>query len=475
MGVTTRVLNKAARRPSGKPAFENFEEGITPEDMAQAQQLQIDSSVANEELQAIEAELAEGDTEGDVLDSAVNTYPEVVEMIQQDIDENGGVSTESAKYIDFILRQAGLGGVINVSVENFSDPSRRLRETTVSLEGLKETLRNWWENFIAWWGKQREKIKKWWIKTFSNAAGIQKRAESIVQRAQNVTKGQPKEKKLSFSRLQSTLFLKNAMPEPAALLTALKTMTGIGEEVFGAWQKKGIDDAEALLEIVGAANLDNEAGVKAFADALTQKISGMTFRPSGFTTVTGAETNIPEEFSTGKVQGNRTVSRTDEMPGGKAVYLIQMNGNMNTGGTSTDPIEKLTNTVAWLSTRRFILSSFNTKNKEDGEVQITTWTPTQIVDLCNEVQTMARLIEQYQQNFKAQEKANADIDKFKKAGDANVQGDAEALAAKAQNQLKRMPTPLREMINEPASRYGAHFMAVMNSILSVSERSLAQY
>lgn len=475
MSVTTRVLGKAARRPSGKPAFENFEDGITPEDMAQAQQLQIESSVANEELQAIEAELNEGNTEGDVLDSAVNTYPEVVDMIQQDIDENGGVSTESAKYIDFILRQAGLGGVINVSVENFNDPSRRLRETTVSLEGLKETLRNWWENFIAWWGKQREKLKKWWIKTFSNAAGIQKRAESIVQRAQNVTKGQPKEKKLSFTRLQSTLFLNNAMPEPAALLTALKGMTGIGEEVFGTWQKKGIEDAEALLDVVSSANLDTDAGVKSFADALVTKISSINFRPSGFNNIGPNDSNLPEEFTSGKVQGNRTVSRTAEMPGGKAIYLIQMNGQMNNGGTATDSVDKLTNAVAWLSTRRFILSSFNSKNKEDSEIQINTWSPTQIVDLCNEVQTMARLIEQYQQNFKAQEKANENIDKFKKAGETNVQGDAEALAAKAQNQLKRMPTPLREMINEPASRYGAHFMTVMNTILSVSERSLSQY
>lgn len=470
MGVTKRILGQAAGNTgSRRVSTENFEDGISPEELAQAQQLQLDQQTAMEELDAIGGEIVEDQQEGDLLSEAVDTYPQVVEMIEEDIENNGGVSVESAKYLNFILNQAGLGDIISVSVEDFADNQRRLNATQVSLEGIKETLRNWWENLLNWFKKMREKLKKWWIKNFSAASALKSRAANLAERAKKVTTSNPKEKKLSFNRLQSTLFVSGKFPS-GTLPAELKKLSDVGQTLFNDWQGEGIKSAEAILDVVNSANLSKE-GINSFATSLQNAIqSGVSFSPAGFNPVSGGD--VPDDYAANN-DARYVVKRTPELPGQKAVYLKQLGGNMNTGG-SGEGLDKLKNSVDWLSTRVFKLDNFVKKPKEDGDVQIDTLTPTTIMEVCAEVETFSSIIENYQRNFKAQETANDNIDKFKKIAD-QVPDDNEREVVQAQNLLKKIPNPLREMINEPVTQFGAHFMRVANSALQVCERSLAQY
>lgn len=469
MSVTKRVLGRAAA-PVRNVSLENYEDGISPEDMAQAQQLQIEQNEALEELEQIDSALMADNAEGEVLSEAVGSYPKVVEMIERDIEDNGGISTESAKYVNFILEQAGIAGVVSVSVENIGDNARRLNETRVSLEGLKETLRAWWDNLLEWFRKMRESLKKWWIKSFSSAATLKSRASNIADRAKKVTTSNPKEKKLSFGNLQSTLFVQGKFPGQT-LPAALKTMSDIGSSLFGDWQAEGIKSAEGILDVVGSANMD-ENGIEAFATALQSKIQeSVSFKPAGFSNVSG--TDIPDDYSQNN-DSRYTVSRTPELPGQRAIYLKQLTGNMNQGGGADSAIGKLTNSVDWLTNRVFKLDNFTKKAKEDSDTQIDTLTPTAIIEICSEIETFATIVENYQRNFKAQEKANEDIAKFKKIAD-QVPDDNNRDVVTAQNLVKKIPKALNEMINEPVTQFGSHFFKVSQSALRVCERSLAQY
>lgn len=470
MGVTRRILGQAAStRGTGRVSVENYEDGISPEEMAEAQQLQINQQTAMEDLDAIGGEILEDQQEGDLLSEAVDTYPQVVEMIEEDIENNGGVSVESAKYLNFILDRAGLGQLINVSVEDFSNNQRRLNTSKVSMEGVKESLRNWWENLLAWFKKMRENLKKWWIKNFSTAAAIKSRAANLSERAKKVTTSNPKEKKLTFNRLQSTLFVAGKFPA-GTLATELKKMSDIGQTLFNDWQSEGIKSAETILDLVSNATLTKE-GIAKFANDLQTAIqANVSFSPTGFNPVTDGD--VPADY--GKNNDSRyNVKRTPELPGQKAIYLKQLGGNMN-GGAGGEGLEKLKNSVDWLNTRVFKLDDFVLKPREDADTQVDTLSPTAIMEVCTEVETFSSIIENYQRNFKAQETANDNIDKFKKIADqAPDENDRDVV--QAQNLLKKIPNPLREMINEPITQFGGHFVRVANAALQVCERSLAQY
>lgn len=476
MSVTKRILGRAASGTGRTVSIENYEEGISPEDMAQAQQLQIDQNSALEDLQQIDSALMADEPEGDVLSEAVGTYPKVVEMIERDIEDNGGISTESAKYVNFILEQAGLSGIVNVSVESFGDNKTRLSQSKVSMEGIKETLRQWWDNLLAWFAKMRDGLKKWWIKSFSTAATMKDRASNMSDRAKKITTSNPKEKKLSFGNLQSTLFVAGKFPGNA-LPGALKEMTNIGTTLFGDWQASGIKSAEEILEVVGSANLDT-AGIAAFADTLSSKISEViAFNPTGFTAVP-ATGDVPDDYGT-NASANYRVTRTPELPGQRAVYLKQPGGGKNNGGkdaagNANAGVAKLASTVEWLTNRVFKLDSYVKKPKDDTDTQIDTLTPTTVIEVCSEIETFATIVENYQRNFKAQEKANEDITKFKKIAD-QVPDENDRDVVQAQNLIKKLPKALSEMINEPVTQFGSQFFKTAQSALRVCERSLAQY
>lgn len=505
MTITSRVLGMAARgtrSSASRPACENFEDNINPEDMAQAQQIQIESQTAMEELDQAQAEMDELAPEGEILTEAVSTYPEVVDMIKEDIDNNGGVSTESAKYLNFILDRMGIASLVNVSVENFGDNSRRLGASKVSVEGIRETLRNWWESLLAWFTKMRKKLKTWWIKNFSTASALQKRAQNLQERAQAITKGQPKEKKLSFSNLQSSLFMDGKMPSANDLRSGLESMSVLGEKIFNDWQKNAIASADKILEVSGNADLDSSQGINQFATSMAAAVQELTVTDSVFHAASGDK--IPERFRADKLQASYTCTVTNELPGQKALYLIQLSpgkpaprvkaakGNAAAGAEGAaagaegeakpandvqkqNAIDELATAVSVLTTRNFSLSDSVAKPKENAETQIDTWQPTNIIELCSVVENFARIIEGYQRNFAAQEKANDNIDKFKKTVDKVGDEDNTVEAAKVANLIKRIPSTLFNLINEPATKYSGHFFTVANAVLKVSERSLAQY
>lgn len=466
MSVLKNTLRNAAQRTSNKPrvSVENYEDGISPDDMAVAQQLELDQNTAMEELNELGHEMEIEGQEGEILAEAVDTYPRVVEMIEEDIENNGGVSTESAKYLNFILDRAGLQGLVNVSVENFGDNTRRLGETRVSLEGIKETLRNWWENLLNWFKKMREKMKKWWVKNFSAAAAIKSRAANIVDRAKKITSSNQKEKKLTFPRLQSTLMTGGKL-DATSLAAGLKAATDLGSNIYTSWQEASIGIADDILDVVDNATMDAN-GINSLANGIMDKLKGANAaNPEGLHDASG---DLPDAYGKNN-SADYTIKMSAVLPGQKALYLRQRKNSPQGSG-----IDGLQNAVDWLTTRAFKLDDSVKKVQEDRETQIDTLTTQNIESIAGQVEDFAAVIENYQRNFKKQEDANGNIDKFKKIADqATDENDANVV--KAQNLLKKMPNALKDMINEPATGFAAYFTRVANAALAVCEKSLAQY
>lgn len=467
MGVLGRTLAK--RQSNGgrsRPATENYEDGISPEDIAAAQQLQIESQAATEDLMELSEDLTKEEGEGAQLQEAVNTYPALVEVIAGDIASNGGVATEAAKYLNFILHQAEIAPYVNVSVESFGDNSKRLGASRVAIEGIKESMRGWWDALVAWLKKMRGKIKTWWTKNFSASAALGARAQNIAKRAGDITNAKLKEKKISVGRLQSSLFVGGKFPG-AALPTELKKVSALGEQIFNTWQKEGIDAADKVLDTVYDANLDTDEGINAFNTALGLAVKGIEAVPQGFSEATGD--NLPDAYKAENVQGNRKVYRSNELPGSKALYLMQMGATPGGAG-----VEGVVSTVTWLVQRKFNIENFNKKEKDDAEVSIDVLAISTIQDVAEEVVTFAKIIENYKRNFAEQEKANDNLDKLKKLAD-KTPDDNNANSVKVHNQLKRLPSPLYSMINEPANKFAEYFYRVGGMALTVCDKSLAQY
>lgn len=449
-----------------KPGLEQYTlntgEGSVPEDIINAQAIELKANEALEEMDQAEAEVLASEPEGEVLSDAIDTYPQVVEVLEKAIDEQGGVSQEAFQILQIFMRSHGIDDALpTVSQESFGEAGKRLNNTRVSVEGIKDTVREWWKKLMGWFNTMRVKVKKWWVKSFSAAAGLKEKAKNIQERAGKVTKGSPSDKdKIKMSGLQKTLFINGKM-DSATLVGGLNEMVTLGGNIFAKYQGQAISTAEKITTIVTDGTLDTQEGLNAVAAAIATEVKALGI-PEGITEAVGDD--APDRF---KVANGFEAKRSKELPGERAIYAV-FKGAPD-GSSIKEAASALSNTSV-------TISAYRAKERDADEFEFAPFNPQQVKDVAGKVEEIAGILETYKRGFEAQEKADTNLNKFSKLADkVGDGGEGIENASQVSSALTSIPTSLRNMINEPYNTFGSAFINTGRQALAVCERSLSKF
>lgn len=174
---------------------EELEVADLPEEQAGAADAAIDAMAEDGAEGAVEtAELAlELDEIEGALDEGIETA-EVVEEVAAKAEEanaNGGLDPVAAEAISLALNhlcaRVGVAPKANVSMEGFKAKATRVRQTTIAVEGWKETAKQIIAYVVKAFNSAIEWIKKFFAALVSRAENLRQKGEKLVALAKAKT------------------------------------------------------------------------------------------------------------------------------------------------------------------------------------------------------------------------------------------------------------------------------------------------
>lgn len=452
-------------RTLGAPSVENYGAPIDAE-QAQAAQIELDTRTALEEVDAVEAELNEVEPEGEMLTEAMTeTYPEVVEILEE-AQENGGISVESARLLAILNRVHGIDTAMSVSVESFSDSARASQATRVAVEGVKATIKNWWQKFKAWLKKMRDKLKNWWEKTWAAAPRLRSNAQAVRERAQKTT-NVAKEKKIDLVAGNKVLGIQGKFPGPQQLASHLATANDVASKLFETAQPKAIEAATSILAALEKAKLSDDASLNTLGDELRTACGKLAPDTQLFKNVVqdGKATGY------GAVDNGLTLSRTDELPGNQAIFVCYSNAAATGAGANL-----IKEVASLISRRKTQITGVQAKEIDDSSVSVDTATTQQIISICDQVIKMADVVESFKRKFGKAEEAHKELDRALDHLDRESNdGEAKEGMASLIADIRSIIPATRLLIDEPAAKLSGVFMSIGKHSLNYCNRSLSAY
>lgn len=457
-------MGRLARTLSA-PSVENYGGSIDAE-QAQAAQIELDTRTALEEMDTVEAELNEVEPEGEMLTEAMTeTYPEVIEILEE-AQENGGISVESARLLNILNRVHGIENAMSVSVEAFSDSGRSAQATRVAVEGLKATIKNWWQKLKAWFKKMRAKLKTWWEKTWAAAPRLKSNAQAIRERAQKTT-SVAKEKKIDLVAGNKVLGIQGKFPGAQTLASSLNDSFTIAQKLFETVQPASIAAAEAILKVLEAAKFDDEAGINALATGLSTEVVKLAPSNDLYT----VEVADGKQTGFGEVDGGLKLKRTVEMPGNQAIFCCFQNASPVATGAAG-----IKSSADIIARRKTTVTSVLAKEVDDSSVNVDTATTQQIITICDHVIKIADVIEGFKRKFAKAEDAHKELDRCGDAIEREANdGDAKEGMSAILSDIRRIIPAVRGLIDEPSAKLSGVFMSVGKHSLNYCNRSLSAY
>lgn len=151
---------------------------VPPADDAEISTDVTDSDVADDEDD--DDEDYDLEEEGEVLNDALDTYPEVANVLADSL-ETGGVSNEAMRLIDIFARRDGVDIGFNVSLESATTYNNvAYARSKVALEGIGEKINQWKKQLIEWLRKIAAMIRDFAKEKFTQAGRITARADAIL-------------------------------------------------------------------------------------------------------------------------------------------------------------------------------------------------------------------------------------------------------------------------------------------------------
>lgn len=413
-------------------------------------------------------DVAQEDDNVEQLETEQEELGEVEEAVAQ---ESEGLTPQAAR-----LLQITLGNIVGkrhaqkiIATENYSSGRGAQREAKqLALEGIKETLKQFWEAIKAQLKKFYAKVKSFFIKMFSAAKKLKERAEKIQKKA-NDTVGTIEEKSFSFGQTK-TIAVEGKYNEPGTVTTGLNNVRKVLENIIKVSKadeyERVIDEAAGLIEAeiksakAGGKSINGLAGVIKKLD----EVGGKALVGKAVTETKLAEMYVPKDDKT------TDLSMTDSLPGGKAIFLVT--GNIKTAGDSD--IEEFTKV---LKQTRNILGNdkFNPRDVSEGDVK--TLTTSQIDKVCDDVIEIAETSYTYEKAWEKRDKFQAKLERevdsivkdvnSDKDEDSRIQRLTRNYAAAITGSVRRRTTF--------ESQFISYALNLASAMLNYSERSLAQH
>lgn len=355
-----------------------------------------------------ELDVAEDQEELTVLEESGEVLTEVGEGIESAI-RRGGLTPEEARAYGIALRAAmrpfGLVKSATASLEGIgTDSNPRMSATRITLEGVKETLKQWWESFKAQLEKLYNTIKGWLLKLFDNIPRIKERANALIKKA-GETKGTAKEAKIKLG-LVKALRIGAGAPTASALDGGMNDLSEVLANIVEIKNPEFYKEAEKAMADVGAA-MAAEAMAKT-AEKITEDM------------IAGAQSTADQYYAK-KDGGDRfsaegTIAKiSDELIGGK-VILVKWPSSHKKGDKVMMP-DEIARSIA-------IEVTDGSEFKGEAKAEFETLTTENVKSLAGKVVAACDKISVYKSAWQSRDNARKAFDKSVSAAIEKVGKDA---------------------------------------------------
>ena len=429
-------------------------------------------TVANEiaEVQGLAQEAADAEEGAQKLDDEAEKTEELAENVEADVAAENILDPTAAKFLRLAFKNivgAKYADKKLPATESWSGTRSQAKENTrIALEGIKDTLKSFWEAIKAQFKKVYNKVKSWIVKTFSAARKLKDRAEALQKRA-NDTVGTIEEKSFSFGQTKA-IAVDGKYNDAGAVLGGLAKVKDAVNTSISVLKKGNVDDAiEVATHSIknsftgsGASRGTSFDGHAKLSSAIAGHKKGMSTVPSSV----GDQKKYIEQYGDA---AEIDVNGTFGLPGGKALIVVTPKGSA----------ADLEGQVKAYKAFRVALANDKYNPREISEGDVKTLTTSQIDKVCDDVIDIAENIYDYEKNWKEREKV---VEKVQKEVDDLVKEFEQEDDAKDKEQrvfrnfLNAQMGLMRREINF-SGNLCSYSLTTGNAFLNYAERSLGQH
>jgi len=356
----------------------------------------------------MEQQVQEEQVQADAIEESAETLQEVKEGLESAMARGGVTAGEAYAYqvaIRAAMRPFGLHKQAAASLENVGSERSRLEATRVTLEGIVETLKTWWNAFVAQISKLFETIKGWFGGLFNNVKRLEERADALITKAGEIKGSKDKEKIKSGVSKDMSKTEKNVTAK-SEILANFRAATSFIETAEGSTSDDAKDVADGIISTIENAKFD-----KASLEALLKE-RAVDYSMDGVTKAAG------DKF---KADG-ATVKISETLAGGKVIVVTTPNDITKDG--------KLINPATVINKVKIEIKDF-VEWKGESSAEVEALESADVITVCKEIKAMCQTITRYQSLQKNRESeleraktaAKKAVDKFAK--DAKGEGSAE--------------------------------------------------
>lgn len=305
--------------------FASLEELPVEGTLADGQQI-TESTVAIDDVSRQTMEVNDAAEELDAAEFEQEELSEVAEALESLIAdatgslESGGLDATAAhfayKAANFALGR--IGHQLQVpSAESFGGSASRLKQTTVSVEGWKETLKSIWDAILNTLRKISEFFKKFWNNKISEAGRLKARADAMFKRAEKDT---PKVGEIEVAA--SKFHIGGKLPTKGSDLR--DSLTDVVEMTKFAVGQRAKDNNAYLNELATKVNAIDVSSDSKFGETLGPVIE---VAKKGIPAFEGWKDSGDSSYAKIKEEG-LSVIESAELPGGKRIRLVRVAGGL---------------------------------------------------------------------------------------------------------------------------------------------------
>ena len=427
------------------------------------------------EAQDLAQEAADEDQVADKLEDEQEQAEDLAEEVEDTVAQEGALDATSARLLKVAL--SNIVGKAHAkktlpATESYSGGRQAGREATrIALEGIKDTLKQFWEAIKAQFKKVYQKVKDWMIKTFSAAKKLQARAEALQNKA-NSTVGSIEDKSFSFSQTKA-IAVEGKYNEPGKLTSSLNTLQEVIKGTITEMKKDTvdakIDDAvnaiKASFTGSGKNRSLNTQTINALQDAVKGTVKGATAAATN-ATIVGDKTKYDAQFGDAN---EVTVTGVFGLPGGRAIIVVE----------PKIAAADLKTAIKVLKGAKLVMASdrYNPRDVTEGDVK--TLTTSQIDKVCDDVIEIAEIAYTYEKAWerrdKFQSKLEREVDQIVKEVDQEDHDKVDSTVQRAVRQYAEAFTASVRRRTTFESQFISYALNTASAMLNYSERSLAQH
>lgn len=444
---------------------------------------EVDSATAElNEANAAETEVAQEDDTAEQIETEQDQLGEIEDEVAQ---ESNGLSPVAARLLSQSLKRiVGKQQATKIhAMENYqSGRSGQMEARRIALEGIKETLKQFWEAIKAQLKKFYNKVKTYFVKAFSAARKLKDRAEALQKKAGS-TVGTIDEKQFSFGQTKA-IAVDGKYNDVNTLTTGLNN---IRKWVVG---NLTVQKADVYESAVGKAQTAIETSVKSIASDLknsngSAKASAFigakniadSLKDLGSVGISPLNASKPEpklfEMYAGGKDSTDKVLQSVSLPGGKALFGITPDLNV----TNTD-IEGVVDWTKCVKNARIVIGNDKHTPRDVTEGEVKTLSISQVDKVCDDVIEIAESAYTFEKAWerrdKFQSKLERDVDSIIK----DVNSNDDDANSRHQRVVRNFATAFTTSVRRRTSfesQFIGYALNTGSAFLNYAERSLGQH